>query len=114
MAVQAAGQFGPPLILKAITRHFFGIDLLSTSELWTLISLLFVIPVVGVLCASKSNVIFAHAASIIRSALIPAIYQKSLSLGASAKQEFSSGQILNLFSNDIQHIQLFVQVTRRP
>jgi ABC-type multidrug transport system fused ATPase/permease subunit len=107
--VAAGGACGPPLILKALSEHFSGTDVLSQSTLWILVSLLFVIPFVCSLCSAHSFVIFAHTACILRSALLPAVYNKSMELGSQSKSQFGIGQINNLFSNDINYIQSFVQ-----
>jgi ABC-type multidrug transport system fused ATPase/permease subunit len=107
--VAAGGACGPPLILKALSEHFSGVEVLPQSTLWILVSLLFVIPIVCSLCSAHSFVIFAHTSCILRSALLPAVYNKSMELGSQSRSHFSIGQINNLFSNDINYIQTFVQ-----
>lgn len=107
--VAAGGACGPPLILKALSEHFSGSEVLSQSTLWILVSMLLVIPFVCSLCSAHSFVTFAHASCILRSALLPAVYNKSMELGSQSRSEFNIGQINNLFSNDINYIQSFVQ-----
>jgi ABC-type multidrug transport system fused ATPase/permease subunit len=112
----SASGFGPPLILKSLSSHFSsipGMELVS-STLWTLSVLLFIIPVTGVIFGAKSYILFSHFGCIIRSSLIPAIYKKSLRLGNNSKVKFTTGQIVNLFGNDILHIQMFIQDFAEP
>lgn len=112
----SASGFGPPLILKALSSHFSsipGMELIS-STLWILSVLLFIIPVTGVIFGAKSYISFSHFGCIIRSSLIPAIYKKSLRLGNNSKVKFTTGQIVNLFGNDILHIQMFIQDFAEP
>lgn len=111
--------FAPPLILKALTRHFLGArffpnDQLSPTTLWALVCALFFIPVTGVMCSSNSYVIFSHIGSIARSAIIPAVYKKALVMGSGAKVTFSTGQVMNIFANDIANLQNFIQNTAEP
>ena len=111
--------FAPPLILKALTRHFIGArffpnDQLSQTTLWALVCCLFVIPISGTICSANSYVLFSHSGSIARNAIIPAVYNKALRLGSGAKTSFSTGQIMNLFANDIVHVQNLIQNFAEP
>lgn len=107
-AVYNALTFGPILILNALVQHLEGTQVLSTSTLWTLVAFLFVIPIVGSLLAARSNVVLAHAGLVIRNVLINKIYRKSLVLSPAARQSSSSGQIVNMFSNDTNQLQRFM------
>jgi ATP-binding cassette subfamily C (CFTR/MRP) protein 1 len=117
--ISAAAQYGPPLILRSLTMHFAAIqcdkygfscgDRLSTGLLWFLIALLFVCPVLATILSARSYSIFTHVGCIIRSAIVPAVYEKSLVLSSRSKHEFSTGRVVNLFSNDLMHLQVFFQ-----
>jgi ABC-type multidrug transport system fused ATPase/permease subunit len=106
--VAAGAAFGPPLILKALSDHIAEVTILPTKTLWVIIALLFVIPVFGSVCIAQSSVIYADASIVVRNILTTAIYRKVLVIGTSAKRNFSTGQILNLFSVDSQNIERFV------
>ena len=115
--------FAPPLILKALSDHFVAVQFpgyykvdknLSDETVWTLVCMLLVLPVAGTICSSNSYVIFSHVGCIARNSIIPAVYNKSLVLGAGAKAVFSTGQVMNMFSNDILHIQTFLQNFAEP
>jgi ATP-binding cassette subfamily C (CFTR/MRP) protein 1 len=123
-AISAAAQYGPPMILRSLSLHFAAIQCdhlgftcgqrLSDGVLWFLIAMLFVCPVVGTMFAARSFSIFVHVGCIIRSAIIPAVYEKSLVLSSRSKHEFSTGRIVNLFSNDLMHLQVFFQAFADP
>ena len=118
-AISAGCGFGPPLILNALVKDFFGAayfpqDKLTTEMLWFLVCLLFALPVLGICCGAHSFVIFARQGALARSAIIPAVYRKALVLGSSGKVRHSTGQIMNLFSNDITHIQNLFQTFAEP
>jgi ATP-binding cassette, subfamily C (CFTR/MRP), member 1 len=106
--LSGACAFGPPLLLKYLSEHFSGVKEQSDTTLWVFVVLLLLFPVVGSVCMAHSYVIYSNAAAMARNSLIPAIYRKILVLGNSSRAKFSSGQVLNLFSVDINSIQLFV------
>lgn len=107
------------MILDALVKHFAGAiispeNVLDQTQLWILVCLLFAVPLIGVLAGAHSFVIFTHASAKVRNAAIPTIFNKALVIGNSAKLEFSSGMILNLFGNDVTNIQLFIQNFAEP
>ena len=104
----SASSFGPVLILNALVKHFQGTSELSTSTLWILVSLMFVIPMIGSIFAAHSNVELAHCGVQFRNAMVTAIYRKSLRLSPGSKQQSSTGQIVNMFSNDTAQLQRFL------
>ena len=56
---------------------------------------------------ANSYVIYIDTAISVRSILTAAIYRKTLVIGSSSKKDFSSGQIMNLFSVDCANVQMF-------
>jgi ATP-binding cassette subfamily C (CFTR/MRP) protein 1 len=100
--------FGPILILNILVRYFEGRVELSTSSLWIFTCLMFVLPVTGSVLAAQSNIVLAHVGLAFRNVLINKIYRKSLMLSPAARQLTSTGQIVNMFSNDTQQIQRFM------
>ena len=53
----------------------------------------------------RSNVIMAHIGIEFRNVLVNAIYRKALSLSPAARAGSSTGQIVNMFSNDTRQIE---------
>jgi ABC-type transport system involved in cytochrome bd biosynthesis fused ATPase/permease subunit len=76
--------------------------------------LLLVLPIVGSVLSAQSFVILSHVSCVLRGCVVPALYKKSLVLSSAAKLEYSSGKIVNMFSNDLTHIQNFVQHLAEP
>lgn len=113
-AICAGSAFAPPLILNSLVEHFSGPiafphSVLSPEKMWVLVCLLFIVPVTGVICGAHSFLVFLKIAASVKAAMLPAIYRKALRLSCSARLINSSGMIMNLFGNDITHIQLFLQ-----
>jgi ABC-type multidrug transport system fused ATPase/permease subunit len=119
--VYAASQFGPVMLLNTLVNYFEGIVSLSTAVLWILVALFLVIPIVGSTCSAHALVLFQHLAVNLRSGLCATLYKKSLRLGSSSKEGVfygscaelsahtsnaatSSGQIVNVMSNDTGQI----------
>eukprot|EP01034_Spumella_vulgaris_P043593 gene43593-54155_t len=102
-------QFGPVLILNALVKHFQKTKILSPAELWIFVALIFVLPMLGSIFAAHSNVLVCHIGLQFRNALITMIYRKSLLLSPAARQVSSTGQIVNMFSNDTAQMQRFLQ-----
>lgn len=103
-----ACSFGPILILTALVQNFSGEAKLSTPLLWILVSLMFILPMLGTLFAAHSNIILAHIGLQFRNILIDAIYRKSLKISSSSRAQTSTGQIVNMFSNDTRQLQGFL------
>jgi ABC-type multidrug transport system fused ATPase/permease subunit len=104
-AVCQAFAFGPILILNHLVRYFEGVEHLSQGALAIMVSLMFFLPFAGSIFASHSNAIFAHIGLQMRNILITMIYRKSLKLSPAARQISSTGQIINMFSNDTAQLQ---------
>ena len=104
----SAASFGPILILNVLVKDLAGVKLLVLWRKWTYIALLFVLPMAGSIFVAHSNVLCAHFGLQFRNSLIAMIYRKSLLLSPAARQVASTGQIINMFSNDTNQIQLFL------
>jgi ABC-type multidrug transport system fused ATPase/permease subunit len=55
-----------------------------------------------------SNIIIAHVSIQFRNALVNKIYRKAMLLSPAARQKSSTGQIINMFSNDTKQIESFL------
>ncbi len=107
-AVYQMGLIGPIMIMNALVKHFEGIEVLSRTLLWILVILLFVIPMMSSGFAAHSNVVFSHCALQFRNALVNKIFRKSLRLSPTARQQTSTGEIINVFSTDTRQIMGFL------
>ena len=106
--VSAALQFGPVLILTRLVRYFQGVEYFTTAELWVLVCLLMVFPVVGAVALAHSNAIMAHLGAQIRNTLIGVIYRKALRISPYRRQTISTGRIITMFSDDTNQIRNFL------
>ncbi len=107
-AMCSAGNFGPPMILNFLVKHFEGSVILSDEMLGLYVSLMLVIPVVGAVVAAQSNSILAHSGIQFRNALVTMIYRKSLRLSSASSQLSSTGKIVTMFSIDTMQMQKFL------
>jgi ABC-type transport system involved in cytochrome bd biosynthesis fused ATPase/permease subunit len=107
-ALQAALAYGPILILSQITQYLQGTSEVSVGLVWMMVALIFVLLVLSSLLYAHSNVIVANMGVQFRNVLTVAIYRKALRLSPSARQGSSTGQIVNMFSNDTKQLQMFM------
>mmetsp|Transcript_18265 Transcript_18265/g.18335 ORF Transcript_18265/g.18335 Transcript_18265/m.18335 type:complete len:1458 (-) Transcript_18265:212-4585(-) len=111
--VYAVSTFIPVIILNGLVRHFDDIAPLSTPMLWTYVSLMLIVPILGSVAAAQNGVVSAHIGTEFRNIVIGAIYRKALVLSNYSRQESSTGQIVNMFSNEatqIQQLMLFISM----
>jgi ABC-type multidrug transport system fused ATPase/permease subunit len=106
--VSAGLQFGPVMILTRLVRYFQGVQYYSDVQLWVMVGLLLVFPVVGSMCLAHSNAIMAHLGAQIRNTLIGVIYRKSLTVSPYRRQAISTGRIITMFSDDTNQIKSFL------
>eukprot|EP01040_Poterioochromonas_malhamensis_P005555 gene5555-5971_t len=106
--IYQAESFGPIIILNLLVKYFQGNQDLNDTELGVLVALIFVLPMTASIFAAHSNAIFAHIGMQFRNILINMIYRKSLRLSPAARQVSSTGQIINMFSNDTTQLQRFL------
>jgi ABC-type multidrug transport system fused ATPase/permease subunit len=106
--ISTAVQFGPVLILTHLVNHFSNMEPLSNSAWWTLITLLFVFPMVSSVTAAHSVSIMAHVGCQVRSIIIGALYRKVLTISTSRRQSTTTGRILTMFSADTNQIKGFI------
>ena len=61
-AISSGASFGPPLLLKELAFHVSGFPQyhLKDSTLWLYITLLLVLPIIGVVCGAQANIIFCR------------------------------------------------------
>lgn len=107
-ALAAALQLGPVMILNRLVQDFEGTHDYNQRDLWILVALLFVFPVLCSLCQSHSNVLMLNIGIQVRNALIGAIYRKSMTVSPSERQKIGAGKIISMFSDDTNNLKLMI------
>eukprot|EP01032_Pedospumella_encystans_P017357 gene17357-19780_t len=98
------GSLGPVLILSRLVNYLQGVVDYSTSTVWIMVALLFVLPMVSSFALAHSNTTMLGIAAVARNMLVAALYRKSLTISAAKKLEISTGRILTLYSEDSKQI----------
>ena len=106
-AIFCSSQFAGPLILNALLNHLNGQNVLKPPVLWTLVCLIFVAPVLGIICKEQATLILNRQGIQIRNALVSLIFRKSLRLSPSSRQA-NNGTINNVFANDTHQLQMII------
>ena len=111
--ISAALGFLPVLILNLLVRYFQSLNTPEPFSLpvniWLLVVALAALPVVTTLLQAKHNVIMSHLAVHVRTAVSLMIYEKSLKVSADGRATTSTGQVVNMMSNDTTQLQRFLQ-----
>ena len=89
-------------MLKLLINHIDSND--PTWQGYLFATLLFLVSVVTTISFSHYVLNLAEVAIQMRSAMISAIFRKSLKLSSTARQKFTTGEITNLVSVDTQRI----------
>ena len=84
---------------RGITRVHPWVEVVGLGLLPLLVSLL----------QTRSQVIFQHLAIFVRTAVSTLLYEKSLSVSAAGRAATSTGQVVNMMSNDTTQLQRFIQ-----
>jgi hypothetical protein len=71
---------------------------------------LFVFPIISALFETRYQTTFAHARVFVRSAVSTMLYQKSLRVSPAGRAVTSTGQVVNIMSNDTNQLQKFLEV----
>ena len=106
--ISAAVQLGPVLILSRLVDYLEGVTEYSVTEVWIMVALLFIFPIVSSLTLAHSNLLMCGAGSQTGNFLIDALYRKSLTISSAKKLEISTGRILTMFSDDGKQIKVFM------
>ena len=111
-------QFMPVLILTDLVRYFEssskgGGDGDEYRALllhpWGNVVGLFVFPMIVSLLQTRSQVILNHCAIFIRTSVSTLLFSKALTISAAGRAQTSTGQVVNMMSNDTQQLQRFLQ-----
>jgi ATP-binding cassette subfamily C (CFTR/MRP) protein 1 len=108
-------QFMPVLILTDLVRYFEansrgveGYDALLFNQ-WGNVVGLFIFPMIVSLLQTRSQIILNHCSIYIRTSVSTLLFSKALTISASGRAETSTGQVVNMMSNDTQQLQRFLQ-----
>jgi len=111
--MSAVLQFAPVLIMEDLIKFF---EAGGTTEKykgyvhpWIEVAALGVFPLLISLLQTRSQAIFLNAAIFVRTGLSTMLYKKSLSISSSGRAATSTGQVVNMMSNDTQQMQRFIQ-----
>lgn len=106
-------QFLPVLILNDLVRYFeMGSPPNFRALLfhpWGDVVGLFVFPLLVALLQTRSQVILNHCAIFIRTAVSNLLFSKALTISAAGRAQTSTGQVVNMMSNDTTQLQRFLQ-----
>ena len=107
--------FVPVLLLNDLVRFFeIGRGMANWREVtmihpWVEVVGLGIIPLAVSILQTRSVVMFQHLAIFIRTAVSTLLYEKSLNVSAAGRAATSTGQVVNMMSNDTNQLQRFVQ-----
>lgn len=113
--ISALLTFLPVMILNDLVRFFERGDTVADYDgvwykhPWVEVAGLFVLPLLISLLQTRHQVIMAHCATYVRTAVSTLLYRKSLRISAAGRAKTSTGQVVNMMSNDTTQLQRFLQ-----
>lgn len=111
--ISALLQFLPVLILQDLVKYFETINSAFPHKPfvhpWVQVIALGVLPFMTSILQTRSQVIFQHGSIFVRTAISTLLYKKSLSVSAAGRACTSTGQVVNMMSNDTTQLQRFIQ-----
>jgi len=106
-------QFLPVLILNDLVKYFEMGSPPNYKALlfhpWGDVVGLLVFPLLVALLQTRSQVIFNHCAIFIRTSVSNLLFSKALTISAAGRAQTSTGQVVNMMSNDTTQLQRFLQ-----
>ena len=120
--ISALLTFVPVLILNDLVRYFEWHTSLEISPdpasippfqgmapPWVEVVGLGLIPLLVSLLQTRHNAIMAHCGVFVRTAVSTLLYRKALTVSAAGRAKTSTGQVVNMMSNDTMQLQRFLQ-----
>lgn len=101
--------FVPVLILRNLVQYFQDGEWNGFFNPWVEVTLLGVMPVICSILQTRHQVIMAHCAVFVRTAVSTMLYRKALRVSAAGRAKTSTGQVVNMMSNDTAQLQRFLQ-----
>jgi hypothetical protein len=109
-------SFVPVMILNDLVSYFEHVAVFGTGEPfdhyvnpWIEVIGLGVIPLLVSLLQTRHQAIMAHCGVFVRTAASTLLYRKSLNVSAAGRAKTSTGQVVNMMSNDTMQLQRFLQ-----
>lgn len=106
-------SFVPVLILNDLVKFFQSGQSIGEykgyAHPWVEVVALGVVPLLISLLQTRHQVIMAHCAVFVRNAVSTLLYRKALRVSAAARAQTSTGQVVNMMSNDTAQLQRFLQ-----
>lgn len=106
-------NFVPVIILNDLVKFFqSGLPINEYdgyAHPWVEVAALAVVPILITLLQTRHQVIMAHCAVFVRTAVSTMLYRKALRVSAAARAKTSTGQVINMMSNDTAQLQRFLQ-----
>jgi len=106
-------NFIPVLILEDLVLFFENGGSTDTHDSivhpWVEVAALFVVPVISSMLQTHASNIFLHGSIFVKSAVSALLYEKSLDVSAAGRAVTSTGQVVNMMSNDTAQLQRFAQ-----
>jgi hypothetical protein len=111
--ISALLAFVPVLILNALVKFFESganiNDYDGFAHPWVEVAGLGVLPLLISALQTRHQVIMAHCAVYVRTAVSTLLFRKSLCTSAAGRAKTSTGQVVNMMSNDTSQLQHFLQ-----
>ncbi|KAL7567897.1 hypothetical protein ACA910_019617 [Epithemia clementina (nom. ined.)] len=105
--------FVPVLMLNKLVSFFeSGQSIKESNEFpspWGQVAVLGIVPVIVTVLATRNQLIMAHCATFVRTAVSTLLFRKSLRVSAAGRAKTSTGQVVNMMSNDTAQLQRFLQ-----
>ena len=105
--ISALLGFVPVLILNDLVTYFETGR--SAVNPWIEVAGLAVVPLIISLLQTRHQTIMAHCAVFVRTAVSTLLYRKALRVSAAGRAQTSTGQVVNMMSNDTAQLQRFLQ-----
>jgi len=108
-------SFVPVLILNDLVQYFehYNSDIVEPYDSflhpWVEVALLGCVPVLASLLQTRHQAVLAHCGVFVRTAVSTMLYRKALKVSAAGRAKTSTGQVVNMMSNDTMQLQRFLQ-----
>jgi hypothetical protein len=108
-------SFIPVLILNDLVKYFEHVqsgkegDYEGFVHPWAEVAALGIIPVMVSSLQTRHQAVFAHCGVFVRTAVSTLLYRKALKVSAAGRAKTSTGQVVNMMSNDTMQLQRFLQ-----
>ena len=118
--ISALLTFVPVIILNDLVSYFEHVAVGKPKETyvgfewatippWIEVVLLGVVPLLSSTLQTRYQSTMAHCGVFVRTAVSTLLYQKSLTVSAAGRAKTSTGQVVNMMSNDTMQLQRFLQ-----